>query len=1013
MCGICGCFNVGEATEPIRRMCEAMIPRGPDSSGFYANGAVALGMRRLSIIDLSTGEQPIFNEDGDIAIVFNGEIFNYRELTRELIALGHHFKTHSDTEAIVHAYEQWGTECPRYLRGQFAFLIHDMRPWVRAEVGPQGKLFAARDRLGIKPLYYAPVQSGFVLASEIKALLASSLVAPRMNPSSLLRYLKWGFIPGPETILEGVQLLPAGHTLVIDGRGARESCYWSPKISSDSAGNLKEVVERIRSQLADAVKAEMTADVPVGAFLSGGLDSSVLVALMSRFSGGDLRTFSISFNEGAYSEAAYARSVARQLGTNHHDCRVTASDVLKEFPKFIAALDQPSTDGLNTYFVSKFTHESGAKVALSGLGGDELFGGYSSFRQLPLFSRLIRLLHVLPGSTRAAQLLTETENWDGARRKLNAALEGEGSIGELFAIRRGLFLERERARLLAPEWLQTLNSCEATTLCKSVGSTAGAWNQVSLLEMSLYMREQLLRDTDCLAMAHSLEVRVPLIDYLLVEYVLSVPEHLKNSGKGLKPLLLEAARNLVPEEVRQRSKQGFVFPLAEWLRGELKPLAQEVLFSPPSELFRSDALNQLWHGFLHGEVNHTRIWGLVVLLRWLDQHGVQPVSSKSNAALPGRIYSAQPKVDTKNHEVKRVLVYKLGSIGDTVVALPCFHLIARVFPRAERRLLTARPVSDRETSARSVLGDSGLIHNYFLYPAGTRDVRELFLIWRQLRKWRPQLMVYLMEPRSLAAAWRDFVFFKLCGIPRIMGTPLTRGLSTHRRLNGATYESEAARLARCLSGLGDARLEEAVSWDLILSSRERNEADAALKGWNSQPFIACNAGAKVDVKDWGEAKWSILLRRLGERCSQLGLVMLGASAEAERAERLRQLWPAPSLNLCGRISPRVSAAVIERSTLYLGHDGGPMHLAAAVGTPCVAIFSARSKPGVWFPRGSAHSVIYHQTHCHGCSLSECAVYRKQCIESITPEEVLAACEQQLGASKVTLKAAELFSHSPD
>jgi asparagine synthase (glutamine-hydrolysing) len=373
----------------------------------------------------------------------------------------------------------------------------------------------------------------------------------------------------------------------------------------------------------------MVADVPVGAFLSGGLDSSSIVALMSPVASGRLRTFSISFDEPQYNETSFAKLVVQRFNTDHHACRVKDQDVHRDLDHFIASLDQPSVDGLNTYYVSKFTHVSGIKVAMSGLGGDELFGGYPSFRQLPRLSGLMRFGKRFPGALSLARMVTHNNRFVYKYRKLNRMLGTDGSIPELYAIGRSLFFSDTIAHLLAPGSVE--DTVIAETLSEAqVGPPApdvidSPWTLTSWLEMERYMRNQLLRDTDCLSMSNSLEVRVPLLDYRLVEFVMGLPEKIKRSGRCPKPLLARAMSPLLPREIMRRRKMTFTLPLKEWMRGSLRKEIGDVLCAPPVKLraiIDPAATGLVWKDFLNGRMDWTRPWGLVVLIKWLTQHGL-------------------------------------------------------------------------------------------------------------------------------------------------------------------------------------------------------------------------------------------------------------------------------------------------------------------------------------------------------------------------------------------------------
>jgi heptosyltransferase III len=358
---------------------------------------------------------------------------------------------------------------------------------------------------------------------------------------------------------------------------------------------------------------------------------------------------------------------------------------------------------------------------------------------------------------------------------------------------------------------------------------------------------------------------------------------------------------------------------------------------------------------------------------------------------------------TANHQIRRVLIYRLGSLGDTVVALPCFHLVARSFPNAERRLLTNLPVDPKAPSAASVLAGSGLVKSYWSYPLGLRRIAALWRLSRGIRRWRPEVLVYLAEPRSPKAIIRDAAFFRASGLKNVVGIPWRKAGRIPRRIgNRGYYELEAARLARCISALGDAAVDDPASWDLRFAAAEEEQADRLLRSWNGGTrFLACGVGTKVEVKDWSVDKWRRLLGLVGRGRPDVGLLLVGAREEAGVSDKAAADWRGPVLNLCGLTSPRETAALLQEAELYVGHDSGPMHLAAAVGTRCVAVFSARNLAGVWFPAGRGHRVIYHQVPCAGCALERCLRHAKTCINSITVEEVYAAVSAALNECRST------------
>jgi len=348
-------------------------------------------------------------------------------------------------------------------------------------------------------------------------------------------------------------------------------------------------------------------------------------------------------------------------------------------------------------------------------------------------------------------------------------------------------------------------------------------------------------------------------------------------------------------------------------------------------------------------------------------------------------------------KTKRILIYRLGSLGDTIVTFPAFHLIARAFPEAERHVLTNFPIGDKAAPLSAILDGSGLVHGYMSYPLGLRDLGQLNSLRNRIKQSNPDILIYLAEPRGRAKAIRDVLFFRSCGIKKMIGVPNTRRLQENQWLaNRQCFEHEAERLARCLTSLGDVRLDDPESWDLHLTVRERERAMRAVRSFEPYfRFVACSIGTKIDVNNWGEENWRNFIGQLYRKHKDYGLVLIGSKDEFDYSERTSRSWLGPKLNLCGMLTPRESAAVLKIATMFLGHDSGPMHLAASVGTPCVAIFSARNKPGVWFPYGAGHKVIYHKTGCFGCGLDICKDNEKRCITSIEVKEVMEAVDKIL------------------
>jgi asparagine synthase (glutamine-hydrolysing) len=670
MCGICGAIDWSEspdATALVRRMTPTMMHRGPDDEGYLDSGRtkedastrLALGMRRLSIIDLEGGHQPIFNEDGKVGAVLNGEIYNFQELQKQLQDRGHTFRTRSDSEVVAHAYEEWGADCVERFQGMFAIAVYDRRACslenagegARAPSEEDGTLFLARDRLGIKPLYYTAnstqqtVDSNyFLFASEVRTLLASGVVPRCLSRDALESYLLFGSVSEPMTLVEGVLSLPPGHRMTIKiGSSAAAfipESYWSvaTQITNNSGpsrnGNAKKAdvrtsAARVRTLLEESVRKHLIADVPVGVFLSSGIDSTSLAALASREVSG-VHTFTVAFPEKEFSEAALARRTAEHLGTTHQEMILSGSEMLGRLGEAIAALDQPSIDGINTYFVSWSARQAGLKVALSGLGGDEIFGGYSTFWRTAQYQRIATLSNRIPGVARspvasvAGAAGGRFMSGDGAR-KIAALWNSPNSLPDPFYFGRALFTPAQVSGLInggataaeRPLWWKWLS--ESATQARELDSFAA----VSCMELQSYLVNTLLRDTDSMSMAHSLEVRVPFLDHSLVEFVTQLPQEVK-AGKGVpKALLISALSDLLPSEVINQKKRGFTFPWATWLRGPLKTKVDRGLseLSPAlRQALHPEAAGDVWCSYLDGKTTWSRPWSLYVLNEWTKNH---------------------------------------------------------------------------------------------------------------------------------------------------------------------------------------------------------------------------------------------------------------------------------------------------------------------------------------------------------------------------------------------------------
>lgn len=643
MCGIAGIFSFGvdqrnrPAGNGVRRALDCMVGRlthrGPDDQGLEwirgANCEVGLGQTRLSIIDLSAaGHQPMCDPATGNCIVFNGEIYNYRELRRSLDAASEDWLSRTDTEVILKAYGKWGVGCVEHLRGMFAFAIWDAR---------QQKLFIARDRQGIKPLYYYADEQKVIFASEVRAIFATGLVSRQIDPIALNEYLAYQSVPSPRTLIKDIKALPPGTWLTIDALGAiEEHKYWDllKDFSTEAyAASQSVILNRIGELLREATELHLVSDVPLGVFLSGGIDSSAVVALISEL-GYTPRTFSVIFAESDYDESVYARQVATRFCTEHTELRLTESAMLDQLPDALAAMDQPTGDGINTYVVSQAVKAAGVTVALSGLGGDEFFVGYPSFLRLEKAMKYLRPLRHLPVSARntAARMVELVGGRSVQASKAASMIGSDGSLASMYPVVRQVLSSSKRRSLLSGRWNQLNEDWRDpyVDLLQKAYQNAGSaelFARISYAESRTYMHDVLLRDTDQMSMAHALEVRVPLLDHKLVEYVMGVPDVYKRPNGAPKSLLVESLGDLLPRDVAHRPKQGFTLPFADWMRGDLRKFCEERLHPQRTGsrgVFDASEVNRLWRAFINGsrEVSWSRLWVLIVLEEWLQQNGV-------------------------------------------------------------------------------------------------------------------------------------------------------------------------------------------------------------------------------------------------------------------------------------------------------------------------------------------------------------------------------------------------------
>jgi asparagine synthase (glutamine-hydrolysing) len=627
VCGIAGIVRWDGRPvleDDVRAMCRAMVHRGPDEEGVYLGAGVGLGMRRLSIIDLEGGQQPIANEDGSIWVVFNGEIYNHRELRRQLTRGGHTFRTASDTETIVHLYEDLGARAVERLRGMFAFALWD---------APRRQLLLARDRLGIKPLYYADLDDGVVFASELKPILQRPDIGRDLNWEAVGHLFTFLATPSSSSIVKGVRKLePARIATAADRRGVRVERYWDVEFQPDEHSSEDELVEQLRELLVEAVRLHQISDVPIGAFLSGGIDSSAVVATMAQLTSGRVKTFSIGFDEENYSELDHARRVAEQFGTDHHEL-ILRSDVVQIAEDLAWYLDEPfgDTSAIPTYMVSKLASEH-VTVVLTGDGGDELFAGYDKYvteqreRQYDRVPATIRQAlgavgRVMPERMPGRRFLSHLA-LDGPRRYLDAS-----TLFRTDELRKVFRHEAFRQIATHDPWTHSL---------MELGAVGSDWvAALQYCDLQTYLPLDILTKVDRMTMAHSIEARPPLLDHRVVEFAATIPARYRLRDGTTKYLLKRAMRGVLPDGIIDRPKHGFAVPLARWFRGELAGFARDVLLSDACRergLFDTKHVERLIELHRSGRDLDLQLWTLLSLELWCRRvldvpiHRLQPAA---------------------------------------------------------------------------------------------------------------------------------------------------------------------------------------------------------------------------------------------------------------------------------------------------------------------------------------------------------------------------------------------------
>lgn len=954
MCGLVSAFHYRNSDRLIDeaellKVRDAMILRGPDGAGIWIEPTrqrVGLGHRRLSILDVSNaGAQPMATADGKIRITFNGEIYNFLSLRRELVSKGYQFKSDCDTEVIIYLYQEYGIEMVSRLRGMFAFAIWDERK--------RGMLLA-RDPFGIKPLYYADDGRSLRAASQVKALLQFRDINVEPDPAGHVGYHLWGHVPEPYTLFKGIRALPAGATCWIEEGGRPQLATYfnfTDELARADAMHTsikrEEVSERLEQILADSINCHLLSDVEIGIFLSAGIDSTAITALAQARNGG-IRTITLGFHEfigTKNDEVPLAERFAKDLGTRHQTHRVTAADFAREYDRLLESMDQPSIDGVNSYFVSKIASESGLKVALSGVGGDEFFAGYPSFHQIPRLASLMAPFDGLPSVGKLLRQVTAALPSTRVSPKFAGLAEYGGTIEGAYLLRRGLFMPWESRKMFNADFADR-GLEELRTTCCLAQATKGIKTgrlKVMALESTWYMRNQLLRDLDWASMAHSLEVRTPFIDIDVFRGLLPL---ICTNAPPTKAMLSTLPNEPLPQYIRLREKTGFSVPTKAWLsRKQSAPKADTSARGWARKIYKMFDPNILYRGRL---------------------------------------------------ALRSVVVFRIGQLGDSLVSLPAIQTIRRKHPNQHLVLLTDQHATELGyVSSWNVFEPTKWFDQVIFYSPAQGLISRTLKLAFALRRLCIDSVYCLTPERRRLNNYRDYFFFRyLAGTRTVIWG----------RENSVPELDQAGRMKRVIpEWQGLARMvglnepEMKMDFRLPIPMEERQIALHCLKNHDIEGtgiFVAVGPGSKMPSKRWPIERYAQWGQRILKQFQDLRIVVLGGVEDKSIGESLCKLWGSRGVNLAGELSIYGSAAVLERCALYIGNDTGTMHLMAMVGGECVALFSARDTPGKWEPYGDGHTIFRREVECAGCMKIECP-YDSKCMKLIEVEDVFAETNKRL------------------
>jgi len=931
-----------------------MLHRGPDSAGFHFSAEASLGMRRLSIIDLSSGSQPIYNEEKTACVVFNGEIYNFQRLRSGLEARGHRFSTNTDTEVLIHLYEEEGEDCCRFLEGMFAFAVCDFR---------KQSLFIARDQLGVKPLYYSVCGGKLVFASEMKPLLAADFVKRELDFEALDSYLRYLCVPEPLAIFKDVKKLPSGHFMVFDLKKRELSIrrYWRPDFSKKTAIPEAELPGMVSGLLSETVEKQLVSDVPLGVFLSGGLDSSAITAFAAKKSARPLKTFSIGFEgegEDSYNELSAAKRVASLFGTDHREILVKP-DAAETVLRLAWHFDEPHADSsaIVTYLISKHAREQ-ITVALTGIGGGELFGGYPRYAGMKAY----RYYSSLPaGLRRAAAKFSsgfeesgKSRDWANWAKRFFAG--GVLSPFDCYDAWTSFLDAKTRAALYSPELLEKTSGFFTDGARRAIfdGFSGDISDKTALLDLKTYLNNDLLMMADKMSMANSLELRVPFCDVKLAEFMLSLPAKSRFGGFGLKPLLKKSLDGILPPEILGKRKQGFMVPLPLWLKGGLREMTRDFLSEASIKkrgYFNAAAVDEILRLHYEGKKNSADlIWSLIMLEAWHRTYvdsdfrakawkpGLSGFELKPSAQKAGQPAAASA---VRLNNPGKILAVLSAGIGDFIIAVPALKALRRKFPSAKITLV----VSSR------VLGYAGgcpdvdeiiVFDNFRLHSPSawrTKGVAELRTLAR-LRREKYGLAINFYDICSAKGSAKMLLLFKFINAAVSAGRNTDgRGFFFDVALEEKTGEGicQGERYAR-LAGLLGCSVRPEDKSALWISAEAESRAEGFLKnhGVRADNFILINPGSARASRLWRPERFAETADFLAKKYG-FSVVISGGPGEERLAEEVAASMSEKPAVMAGKLQFEAALSLVRRAKLLITTHSSLMHAAAAFDTPFVVI----------------------------------------------------------------------------